>query len=57
MNYKQVETFCLALPGVTRHTPWGDSIVFKVGGKMFACIGAVVPGVSARPTASKPRKC
>ena len=38
MNYKQVEAFCLALPGVTRHTPWGDSIVFKVGGKMFAML-------------------
>jgi predicted DNA-binding protein (MmcQ/YjbR family) len=28
----------MALPGVTVHQPWGDSRVFKVGGKMFAMI-------------------
>ncbi len=38
MNTKGVEAFCLALPAVTRHTPWGESAVFKVGNKMFAMI-------------------
>jgi predicted DNA-binding protein (MmcQ/YjbR family) len=38
MRYADVEAHCMALPGVTLHTPWGDSRVFKVGGKMFAMI-------------------
>ncbi|MBI3675616.1 MAG: MmcQ/YjbR family DNA-binding protein [Proteobacteria bacterium] len=28
----------MSLPGVSVHTPWNDSRVFKVGGKMFAMI-------------------
>jgi predicted DNA-binding protein (MmcQ/YjbR family) len=27
---------CLALPHTTEHVPWGDDLVFKIGGKMFA---------------------
>lgn len=38
MNYRELEDHCLSLPAVTVHTPWGDSRVFKVGGKMFAMI-------------------
>jgi predicted DNA-binding protein (MmcQ/YjbR family) len=38
MNYKDVERFCLALPGAVRETPWSDTTVFKIGGKMFAVI-------------------
>jgi predicted DNA-binding protein (MmcQ/YjbR family) len=38
MRYKDVEAHCLALPGVTKEHPFGDSSVFKVGGKMFATI-------------------
>jgi predicted DNA-binding protein (MmcQ/YjbR family) len=38
VNYKDVEKHCMAMRGVTLHQPWGDSRVFKVGGKMFAMI-------------------
>ena len=38
MRYADVEAHCMSLPGVTVHTPWSDSRVFKVGGKMFAMI-------------------
>jgi predicted DNA-binding protein (MmcQ/YjbR family) len=38
MRYADVEALCVSLPGVSVHTPWGDSRVFKVGGKMFAMI-------------------
>ncbi len=38
MKYADVEKFCLALPGTSVHTPWGDSRVYKVGGKMFAMV-------------------
>ena len=38
MRYADVESHCLAMPGVTKEHPFGDSPVFKVGGKMFAVI-------------------
>jgi len=38
MRYGDVDAHCRAMPGVTVHTPWGDSVVYKVGGKMFAMI-------------------
>ncbi len=31
---------CLALPGVTKNLQWGNDLVFKVAGKMFAVMGA-----------------
>ena len=38
MNYKDVEKHCLSLAGTSVHTPWDDSRVYKVGGKMFAML-------------------
>ncbi|MBN9590850.1 MAG: MmcQ/YjbR family DNA-binding protein [Alphaproteobacteria bacterium] len=38
MSYTAIERHCLSLPGTSVHTPWGESRVFKVGGKMFAMI-------------------
>ncbi len=29
----------MALTGATEQVQWGDDLVFKVGGKMFACSG------------------
>jgi len=39
MTPKAFEAACLALPAATLSVQWGDSQVFKVGGKMFAVIG------------------
>jgi predicted DNA-binding protein (MmcQ/YjbR family) len=37
------------LPGVSCDDPWGGGHdVWKVGGKMFAMIGAVLPGLSVK---------
>ena len=37
MNIQQLYEFCLAKKGVTEHFPFDeDTLVFKVGGKMFA---------------------
>ncbi len=37
MNIQQYYEFCLAKKGVTEHFPFDeDTLVFKVGGKMFA---------------------
>jgi predicted DNA-binding protein (MmcQ/YjbR family) len=38
MRYADLEAHCLSLPGVTKEFPFGESPVFKVGGKMFALI-------------------
>ena len=40
MKYAEVEKFCLTLPGATLSIQWGSDHVYKVGGKMFAAMGA-----------------
>ena len=40
---------CAALPGAERSDPWGGGHdAWKVGGKMFACIGSMGDGVSVK---------
>lgn len=40
MHIDAVRTYCLAKPGADEGLPFGpDTLVFKVGGKMFALIG------------------
>lgn len=40
---------CTTLPGAGVSDPWGGGHdAWKVGGKMFACIGAITPGVSVK---------
>ena len=40
---------CEELPGAEKSDPWGGGHdAWKVGGKMFACIGAKLPGVSIK---------
>ena len=36
MNIEQLRELCLSFPGVTEQMQWGDDLLFKVGGKMFA---------------------
>jgi predicted DNA-binding protein (MmcQ/YjbR family) len=38
MNYESVREFCLGLPHATEEVLWGNDLVFKIGGKMFACL-------------------
>ena len=40
MTPAEIRKLCLALPGATETIQWGNDRVFKVGGKMFAVIGA-----------------
>jgi predicted DNA-binding protein (MmcQ/YjbR family) len=45
----RVNAICAALPGAEVSDPWGGGHdAWKIGGKMFACIGAVRPGVSVK---------
>jgi predicted DNA-binding protein (MmcQ/YjbR family) len=36
MHIDQLRKFCLSFPGATEQIQWGDDLLFKVGGKMFA---------------------
>ena len=49
MSRKKVNAICRRFPGAEVSDPWGGGHdAWKVGGKMFACIGAVMPGVSLK---------
>lgn len=56
MSREAVNAICRNLPGAEVSDPWAklsppDSPghdAWKVGGKMFACVGAVTPGVSVK---------
>ena len=45
----RVAAICAPLPGAEVSDPWGGGHdAWKVGGKMFACIGAVMTGISVK---------
>ncbi len=49
MSRELINSLCAKFPGAELSDPWGGGHdAWKVGGKMFACIGAVVPGVSVK---------
>ena len=49
MSREFVNAVCASLPGTEVSDPWGGGHdAWKVGGKMFACIGAVLPGVAVK---------
>ncbi|SLN13804.1 MmcQ/YjbR family DNA-binding protein [Roseisalinus antarcticus] len=49
MSDARVKTLCAALPGATYADPAdGELRSWKVGGKMFACMGTRDPGVSVK---------
>jgi predicted DNA-binding protein (MmcQ/YjbR family) len=39
MDIESVRAHCLSFPHVTEVVLWGNDLVFKIGGKMFAVIG------------------
>ena len=36
MNVEWVRRYCMSLPHTTESVQWGDNLVFKVGGKIYA---------------------
>lgn len=49
MSRETINAICAELPGAEVNDPWGGGHdAWKVGGKMFACIGAVTSGVSVK---------
>ncbi len=46
---ERLSAICHVLPGAEKSDPWGGGDdAWKVGGKMFACIGSINPGVSVK---------
>jgi len=39
MTRDQIKSFCAALPHATHVVQWGNSDVYKIGGKVFAIVG------------------
>jgi predicted DNA-binding protein (MmcQ/YjbR family) len=49
MSRAKVNAICATFPGATVSDPWGGGHdAWKVGGKMFASIGAIMEGVSVK---------
>ncbi|WP_412550569.1 MmcQ/YjbR family DNA-binding protein [Shimia sp. MIT910701] len=49
MSRETINTICATFPGAELSDPWGgEHDAWKVGGKMFACIGAAKTGVSVK---------
>ncbi|MCP4826757.1 MAG: MmcQ/YjbR family DNA-binding protein [Shimia sp.] len=50
MSRDTINSICNAFPGAKLSDPWGggEHDAWKVGGKMFACIGAAQTGVSVK---------
>lgn len=53
MNNDSIRTHCLSLPHVTEVVQWGEHLLFKVGGKMFAIIALDGHSCSLRCTPDK----
>ena len=50
MDLDSIRTFCLSLPHVTEDIQWGNDLLFRIGGKIFA-------GVSLEPPHNLAFKC
>jgi predicted DNA-binding protein (MmcQ/YjbR family) len=49
MTRTTVNAICAALPGAEVSDPWGGGHdAWKVGGRMFACVGAMREGVNVK---------
>ena len=44
MIMEWLRAYCLSLPHTTEHVPWGDDLVFKIGGKMYAAAALTPEG-------------
>ncbi len=49
MSRDMVDRICKEFPSAEKSDPWGGGHdAWKIGGKMFACIGSATPGVSVK---------
>jgi len=58
MSREIVNAICRTFSGAEVSDPWGGGHdAWKIGGKMFACIGAVMPGVSVKTDSVETAQC
>ena len=50
MNLDSIREYCLSLPHATENIQWGNDLIFKIGGKIFA-------GMALEPPHSLAFKC
>jgi predicted DNA-binding protein (MmcQ/YjbR family) len=50
MNLDSIREYCLSLPNATEQIQWGNDLIFKIGGKIFA-------GLALEPPHSLALKC
>jgi predicted DNA-binding protein (MmcQ/YjbR family) len=43
MNIDAIRSYCLSLPHATEDIQWGNNLLFRISGKMFALIGLEPP--------------
>jgi len=43
MDSESVRAYCLSLPHVTENVQWGNDLLFKIAGKMFAVMALDAP--------------
>ena len=49
MTRDELNAICASLPGAVLEDPWGGGHdAWKIGGKMFACIGTHTPGIAVK---------
>ena len=54
MTRAAVNRICAAFPGAEVSDPWGGGHdCWKVGGRMFAVVGAILPGVSVKTASAE----
>ena len=47
MDIEKLRAFCLALPGTTEDIQWGNDLLFRIGGKIYAA-ASLDPASSSR---------
>jgi predicted DNA-binding protein (MmcQ/YjbR family) len=43
MDLESLRTYCLSLPNATEDVQWGNDLLFRIGGKIFAGAGLDAP--------------
>jgi predicted DNA-binding protein (MmcQ/YjbR family) len=46
MNIDSIRNYCLSFPHATEDIQWGDDLLFRIGGKIFAGTGLSAPSAN-----------
>jgi predicted DNA-binding protein (MmcQ/YjbR family) len=57
MDIESIRSYCLSLPHVTEGFQWGNNLLFRVGGKIFALIDMDPPPPNRLSFKCTPEEC